>query len=439
MILDDLGKWRRTHYTKDVTPEKDGEQTIIFGWIHEIRDLGKLKFIVLRDREGTVQITIRKNEAPRKVLEKIEKIRRESVIGVKGTIKHTMKAKRRVEILPNEIKVLNIAKVPLPIDTAGRIPASLDKRLDARILDLRISERIAIFKLHHTALSSIRSELTRKGFIEVFTPKILATATEGGAALFPVEYFGKKAYLAQSPQLYKEALTAALERVFEIAQYYRAEESNTSYHLNEFISIDIEAAFMEAEDVMEILEDLIVKTIRELRKKHSEDLERLNPNLESPKKPFKRITYDKALEILEDKGVEIEWGEDINTQGNRVLGEEFKEPYFIVKWPRKLKPFYIKPLEKDPEITDSFDLNWSWLELASGGTRIHDKEELIGSLIEKGLNPESFKPFLTYYDYGMPPHSGWGWGFQRFLMMVTGRRNIREVTLFPRDRDRIVP
>ncbi|RLE49865.1 MAG: aspartate--tRNA(Asn) ligase, partial [Candidatus Methanomethylicota archaeon] len=344
-----------------------------------------------------------------------------------------------VEILPKEIKILNIAKTPLPLDTTGRTPADLDTRLNARILDLRIPCNFAIFKIHHETLNIIRQFLIGEGFIEVFTPKILATATEGGAALFPVIYFEKEAFLAQSPQLYKEILTSVFEKVFEIAQYYRAEEMNTTYHLNEFISVDIEAAFVNANDVMKILEELIVHTISEVKKKCANELEILSQEIIVPKKPFKRITYDEALEILREHDLSLEWGDDLPTKANRILGEIFKEPYFIINWPRKLKPFYIKPKDDDPEITESFDLNWSWLELASGGTRIHVKDLLIERLKEQNLNPEKFEPFLSYYDYGMPPHAGWAIGFQRLLMVITGKKNIREVTLFPRDRDRLVP
>ncbi|RLE55378.1 MAG: aspartate--tRNA(Asn) ligase [Candidatus Methanomethylicota archaeon] len=439
MPLDDLGSWRRTHYTSQITPDLDGEEVIILGWVLELRDLGGIKFLILRDREGTVQVTMPKKLVAKEILKKVKELKRESVIGVRGIVRAMPSAPRRVEVIPVELKILNTAKSPLPIDTTGRVPADLDTRLNARILDLRVPENLAIFKIHHTALNAIREFLIREGFIEVVTPKILATATEGGAALFPVAYFEKEAFLAQSPQLYKEILTSVFEKVFEIAQFYRAEESDTTYHLNEFISVDIEVAFAEAKDVMEVLEQLVVHVIREVKEKCESELKLLGRELEAPKMPFKRITYDEALEILREHNFRIEWGEDLPTPANRKLGEIFDEPYFITDWPRKLKPFYIKPKEENPKITESFDLNWSWLELASGGTRIHRKDMLVERLREQNLNPEKFEPFLTYFEYGMPPHAGWGMGFQRFLMVITGRRNIREVTLFPRDKNRLVP
>ncbi|MCS7366233.1 MAG: aspartate--tRNA(Asn) ligase, partial [archaeon GB-1867-035] len=282
MTFDLLGNWRKTHYTNQITPELDGEEVTIFGWVLDIRDLGGIKFILLRDREGTIQVTVPRSKVKKSVLKKTRKLKRESVIGIKGTVRAMATAPRGVEIIPSEIKILNSAKAPLPIDTTGRIRADLDTRLDMRILDLRVPRNLAIFKIHHVALNAIRHFLIEKGFIEVVTPKILATATEGGAALFPVAYFEKEAYLAQSPQIYKEILTSVFEKVFEIAQFYRAEESDTTYHLNEFISVDIEAAFVEARDVMKILEELIVHVVEEVKNKNKKELKLLGVKLEVP-------------------------------------------------------------------------------------------------------------------------------------------------------------
>ncbi|MEM0084939.1 MAG: aspartate--tRNA(Asn) ligase [Candidatus Methanomethylicia archaeon] len=439
MRLDDLENWRKTHYTNDVTKDRDGKPIVIFGWVDEIRDLGSILFIILKDREGKAQITLNKSNFSKERINEIKKITRESVIGVKGIIKKSEIAKYGVEIIPEDIKILNISKKPLPIDTSGRVFTSLEKRLNMRVLDLRNHKRVAIFKIKNTLIDAIREYLKNHGFIEVFTPKILATATEGGAALFSVDYFGKKAFLAQSPQLYKEALTSAFEKVYEISQFYRAEESDTSYHLNEFISVDIEMAFANREDVMKILEELICFAIDKIITCNKRELEALNIELKQPKLPFKRITYNDALEILKNKNFKINFGEDIPTAGNKILGTEIKEPYFIIDWPLSLKPFYIKPKNDNPELSESFDLNWSWLEIASGGSRIHLKEQLIDRLTKLGLDPSKFEPFITYYDYGMPPHAGWGMGLQRLLMIITNVNDIREVTLFPRDKNRLVP
>ncbi|MEM3542538.1 MAG: amino acid--tRNA ligase-related protein, partial [Candidatus Methanomethylicia archaeon] len=288
MRLDDLENWRKTHYTNDVTKDRDGKPIVIFGWVDEIRDLGSILFIILKDREGKAQITLNKSNFSKERINEIKKITRESVIGVKGIIKKSEIAKYGVEIIPEDIKILNISKKPLPIDTSGRVFTSLEKRLNMRVLDLRNHKRVAIFKIKNTLIDAIREYLKNHGFIEVFTPKILATATEGGAALFSVDYFGKKAFLAQSPQLYKEALTSAFEKVYEISQFYRAEESDTSYHLNEFISVDIEMAFANREDVMKILEELICFAIDKIITCNKRELEALNIELKQPKLPFKR-------------------------------------------------------------------------------------------------------------------------------------------------------
>jgi len=307
-------------------------------------------------------------------------------------------------------------------------------------VDLRRPEERAVFIVNHHLLQVTREFFSARGFIEVVTPRILATATEGGAALFAVDYFGARAYLAQSPQLYKEQLTGSLEKVFEVGVFFRAEESNTTYHLNEFPSLDVEAAFADAEEVMELLEEYLAYVFSELNRRCSEELKALNrPSLPKLSPPFPRVSYDEALKVLMARGVEVKWGEDFSTPALRVLGEEFQGPFFIVDWPTHLKPFYIKPRDDDPSRSHSFDLMYGWLELASGGQRVHDKQQLVERLKQQGLNPDNFKHHLRCYDYGMPPHSGWGLGLARLLMIITGKQNIREVVLYPRDRWRLTP
>lgn len=434
-----LGNWRRTHYTKEIKPELDGKEVTIFGWIREIRDLGRICFIILQDREGTAQITVSREKADEKLVKKIDSLQRQYSIGVKGKVKKTEMTPRGVEIIPNEIRILGVAKHPLPLDVTGRTPALIDVRLDARVLDLCREESRAIFKIQHVTLEVIRKFLSNKGFLEVHTPKIIASATEGGAALFPVKYFEKEAFLAQSPQLYKEQLVIGFEKVFEIAPFFRAEESHTRRHLSEFISIDIEQAFADAEVVMQLLEELVHYVCVCVKERCVEELKTLSHNFQVPTVPFKRFTYDEVLEELRKEGIEIEWGEDIPTPAFRTLGKLHPYFYFITDWPTKSKPFYIKPREDKPQLCEAFDLMWDWIELASGGTRVHSKEMLIERLKEQGLQPESFEFHLKAFDYGMPPHAGWAIGLERLVMMLTGKKNIREVVLFPRDRFRLTP
>jgi nondiscriminating aspartyl-tRNA synthetase len=439
MNLDPLSKWDRTHYSFNVTPQMDGQEVTLFGWVQEVRDLGGIRFVILQDREGTIQITLPKKKVNPEVLSKSDALQKRYSIGVKGTVKKTNMTPRGVEVVPKEIKILGTATPQLPIDITGKTPANIEARLDARALDLCQEKNIAAFKIQHHALEAIRDFLFEKGFVEVHTPRIIATATEGGAALFNVDYFGEKAYLAQSPQLYKEQLVMSLEKVFEVGPFFRAEESHTRRHLSEFVSIDIEQAFVDAEDVMGLLEKVIHHACSTVKKKCTKELATLKHRIVVPAIPFKRLTYDNVIDDLKKKGVEVPWGEDIPTEALRVLGKLYPQFYFITDWPTHSKAFYIKPRADKPELCEGFDLMWRWIELVSGGTRIAEKELLVSRLEEKGLNPEAFKYHLQAFDYGMPPHAGWAIGLERLTMVLTGKKNIREVTFYPRDRVRLTP
>lgn len=404
-----------------------------------MRDLGGLKFFILHDIRGTIQITAPKAKVSQDVLDKIDALTAESVVAVRGKVIAIEQAPRGVEVLPREIKLLNLAATPLPLDPTGRIRADLDTRLDARVLDLRRPRQRAIFRIRHKVLQTVREYLISKNFMEVNTPKIVATATESGAALFPVSYFDREAFLSQSPQLYKEVLTACFDRVFEIGPIFRAEEHDTTRHLNEVTSIDIEAAFVTQDDVMDILEKLIVQVFRRVKEECAEELAILKHELEEPKIPFPRITYDEALRMLDDAGIKIPWGEDLPTPAERKLGELIPTAYFIIDWPTAIKPFYIMPREDNPKLSYAFDLMYKDLELASGGARIHQEELLVKQLKQKGLNPEHFESHLRNFRFGMVPHAGWGLGLDRLVMVLAGLENIREAVLFPRDRKRLTP
>jgi aspartyl-tRNA synthetase len=231
----------------------------------------------------------------------------------------------------------------------------------------------------------------------------------------------------------------SLEKVFEVGPFFRAEESHTRRHLSEFVSVDIEQAFADAKDVMLLLEQVVQHTCKTVKEKCAKELAILKHKLAVPEVPFKRLTYDEVLHALKKEGVEIPWGEDIPTEAFRVLGKLYPCFYFITDWPTHSKAFYIKPRENKPELCEGFDLMWRWIELVSGGTRIAEKSLLIERLKEKGLKPENFKHHLQAFDYGMPPHAGWAIGLERLTMMLTGKKNIREVTFYPRDRLRLTP
>ncbi len=430
----------RTHYSTQITPEMNGSPVTICGWAHEIRDLGGITFLVVRDREGLVQVTLFKKTIDKNVLETVRNISRESVVAVTGNIKKEAKAPNGYELIPAAVTVLGKAESPLPMDTTGKVDADLDTRLDVRFMDLRRPHTQSIFRIRHLILKSIREYLSREGFIEITTPKVVATATEGGTALFPITYFEREAFLNQSPQLFKQLMmSGGLDRVFEIGPIFRAEEHDTRKHLNEATSIDIEASFLDHEDVMAILENLVKYVYSSVAENGASSLKTLGVEIKIPETPFKRITYDEAIKIASDNGEQIEWGDDLTTESEHSIGKTIGEHYFIVDWPSKIKPFYAMPYENKPELCRAFDMMHPRMELSSGAQRVHSYELLRSRITEQGLNADGFDFYLKAFRYGMPPHSGWGLGAERLLMTMLGIDNIREVVLFPRDRKRLSP
>jgi aspartyl-tRNA synthetase len=425
---------KRTHYACQLNATLVGQQVRVGGWIEDIRDIGKLAFVTIRDVTGLCQVIVTDGN-----LQSALQAARQSAVIVTGIVQESKARDFPVELKVSEFTVLTEALHPLPIDPTGRVESAIDKRLDARALDLRNPRVAAIFRLRSAGLKIIRDALTSQGFIEVTTPKIIGSASEGGANLFAFDYFGKrKAYLAQSPQLYKEQLMVGLDRVFEIGPYFRAENSHTVRHLSEFTSIDIEAAFLDYEDVMDILEKVVRKVATELHEKHRADLQAADSKEISVSK-IDRLTYGHCLEELAKDGEKLQFGDDLSDSALRRLGELHPGFYFITDWPLKLKPFYIHGKEGNPQLSKSFDLQYSYLELASGGRRLHDPTTLRSRLLEQGLNPTSFEDHLKVFDWGMPPHSGWGLGYDRLMMVLTASQNVRDVVLYPRDAERLTP
>ena len=425
---------KRTHYACQLNATLVGQQVRVGGWIEDIRDIGKLAFVTIRDVTGLCQVIVTDGN-----LQSALQAARQSAVTVTGIVQESKARDFPVELKVSEFTVLTEALHPLPIDPTGRVESAIDKRLDARALDLRNPRVAAIFRLRSAGLKIIRDALTSQGFIEVTTPKIIGSASEGGANLFAFDYFGKrKAYLAQSPQLYKEQLMVGLDRVFEIGPYFRAENSHTVRHLSEFTSIDIEAAFLDYEDVMDILEKVVRKVATELHEKHRADLQAADSKELSVSK-IDRLTYEQCLEELAKDGEKLQFGDDLSDSALRRLGELHPGFYFIMDWPLKLKPFYIHGKEGNPKLSKSFDLQYSYLELASGGRRLHDPTTLRSRLLEQGLNPASFEDHLKVFDWGMPPHSGWGLGYDRLMMVLTASQNVRDVVLYPRDAERLTP
>ena len=421
-------------FASSINKDHIGQNLTLVGWLEDFRDMGKIGFISARDMTGNFQGVL-----TGELLSALREVPRQSVIMVKGTVQETRAENFQVEVKVEKVEVMSRAVNPLPIDPTGRVKSSMDKRLDSRALDLRNSRIANIFRIRSYVLNLVRNFLYSRMFVEVNTPKIIGSATEGGADLFGFEYFSRKAYLAQSPQLYKEQLTLGLERVFEISPYFRAEPSHTVRHLSEFVSVDLEAAFLDYGNIMDIVQELVISTINDLFVHHNKDMTYFENKQEIMVDRIPRITYQKCLEDLRSLGEKIEFGNDLSDPALKKLGEIYPRFYFIIDWPTKLKPFYILEQEKKPELSKSFDLQYGYLEIVSGGTREHNSERLRNKLLEKGLDPNSFSDHLQTFEWGMPPHSGCGIGFDRFMMILTNSTNIREVVLYPRDTERLSP
>ncbi|HJT84859.1 MAG TPA: aspartate--tRNA(Asn) ligase [Nitrososphaeraceae archaeon] len=425
---------KRTHFAKQLQESQIGQKANVAGWLEDIRDIGKIIFLIIRDITGPIQIIADPKEFPQ-----IKEIPRQSSIILSGEIQKSKAKENPIELRLKEIGEIYYAVHPLPIDPTGRLESAMDKRLDARALDLRNENVSKLFKARSLSLEIIRKTLRDQLFIEVNTPKIIGSASEGGANLFEFDYFKQKAYLAQSPQLYKEQLILAMDRVFEIAPYFRAENSNTVRHLTEFYSVDIEAAFLDYYDIMEIMEQLIKNIMEEINNFGLIDLTKNEPLRRAVNNKFEKINYYNCIDELKKNDDKVDYGDDLSDLSLRKLGQLHPGFYFITEWPLKLKPFYILENEHDPFLSNSFDLQIGYLELISGGSRQHDPNKIRNRLREQGLNPNHFSEHLKTFDWGMPPHAGCGLGLDRLLMTLTGSLNVREVVLYPRDPNRISP
>jgi len=424
----------RTHLIEDLNSSMEGQEVLFGGWIVDLRKLGKMAFLTIRDVTGMCQVIVKGDS-----MTLLEGLNRQSVVRISGKIQASKAKDFNFEILALEIQILAKAEYPLPIDPIGRLESDIDNRLNSRALDMRNQKTASIFKLRSQVLASIRETLIKRKFIEINTPKIIGSASEGGADLFSLDYFGKQAYLAQSPQLYKEQMTIGLERVFEISSFYRAEKSHTGRHLSEFTSVDIEAAMMDYTDVMDVLESIVVDVFKNTSENSKTEQEEIGYKIKVPNSPFERVSYTKALDELGEMDIKLEFGEDLQDSHLRSLGEKHPGFFFLTDWPMKLKPFYIHEKDDDHTLSRSFDLQYGYLELSSGGRRLHDPEQLKTRLKEQNLDPVSFEEHLKTFGWGMPPHSGWGMGLDRLMTVLIGIDNVREVVLYPRDPDRLKP
>jgi aspartyl-tRNA synthetase len=439
-----LDGWPPFKALPELSRADDGKEVAVAGWVEDTRNLGGIAFLLLRQRHGTLQVTTVKAEHA-EMFRALTGIPRESVLAIRGTVKANAKVRNGFEIFPTSYEVLSLSEKPLPLGVVDQVRAEMDTRLDNRFMDLRKRDTRAVFQLRAHIAMGIRKYMEGAGFVETHTPKIISAGAEGGATLFRVDYFGRTAYLAQSPQLYKQMLMATgLDRVYEIAPAFRAELSDTVRHTSEFISFDAEMAFIRSqEEVLQVLEQAVARTLSHVKKAAATELDLLGAEIEVPKTPVPRLHYEEAREILAEEGREIPGGEDIDTESEKILGEAMKREghllFYIVEYPSEIKPFYIMVNEEEPEYSHSFDLEYMGDEMASGGQREHRYDELVRRITHKGLEPGDFEFYLKAFRYGMPPHGGWGFGLDRFAAKVAGLGNIREAILFPRDRHRLTP
>ena len=430
---------------KDSSNIKAGDGIVtIKGWVQDIRNLGGISFIALRDRYGVIQLTLPKKKIDPELFGSITKLSRESVISVVGEVKGSNQTDLGVEVIPQSFVLESEAAVPLPLGVIDKVTAELDTRLNNRFMDVRKPEIKAIFELKSMMVELIEEAVRSNGFTQVYTPKIGAAGAEGGAELFKVKYFEKDAYLAQSPQLYKQILmSTGLDRVFEIGPAFRAERSNTNRHVTEFISFDGEMSWIDNEEqVMAMIEEIIDHVLRGLKEKGAKQLALLGKEITVPARPDPILTYSECVKIVNDGGLDIKEGEDLGTEGEKIVGDYMmakgSDLYFIAEYPEEAKPFYI--MEKDgTPYSFSFDLDYRGQEISSGGQREHRYDKLVARMEKKGLNPDDFGFYLDAFKYGMPPHGGWGIGIERLLVKMLDLSNIREAILFPRDPARLAP
>ncbi|ABM79912.1 aspartate--tRNA(Asn) ligase [Hyperthermus butylicus] len=439
-------KLRERVYIRDLL-EKGviGNEYTVAGWVDTVRVHGGLVFVVVRDRTGKMQLVVKRNIS-REAWEHARKLAPESVVAARGRLVESKAALGGRELQVYELEVLNKAD-PLPIDIYAPDKTTLAKRLDWRFLDLRNPRNQLIMRIAAEVARAAREWFVENGFIEIFTPKIVGAATEGGAEVFSIVYFDKPAFLAQSPQLYKQmGVIAGLEKVFEIGPAFRAEPHHTTRHLTEYTSIDLEMGFIDSyEDVMDIVEAVIRHVISSVLSRYRSEIKEYFPNaITEPPKEIPRITIREAYKLLEAAGTPVEWGEDLSSEAERKLGEIVEREYgsylvFVTEYPWAVRPFYTMRKSDEPDWTYSFDLLMRGLEIATGGQREHRYDVLVKQLEEKGLNPRNFEWYLAMFRYGAPPHGGAGIGLERVVMQLLGLGNIREARMLPRDPERLVP
>ncbi len=432
------------------TPKLAGEKATLSGWVNVRRDHGKIIFIDLRDRTGIIQVVFVPNKKNPDFQKLAETLRSEYTVEITGMINERPKnminkkiPTGKVELLAEELIILNSAQ-PLPIDLgAENLDMNLETLLDLRPLTLKHAKVRAIFKVQAEIVKSFHLFFSQNGFIEIQAPKIVAEATEGGSEVFPIEYFESKAYLAQSPQFYKQIMAGVFERVFTIGNVYRAEPHDTTRHLNEYTSLDMEMGFIKDHtDLMKLENEWLEYLAEYLKNTCAAEFELLGAKIPQTEKDIPAIAFLEAKKIAreisgkktDDLDLEPEEERILSEYAAKELGSEF---LFVTHYPAKKRPWYTMPDDKDPQYTKSFDLLFRGVEITTGGQRINNYDQLAQSIKSRGINPDNFKFYLMAFQYGMPPEGGLAIGLERLTAKLLGLANVKEATLFPRDMKRI--
>jgi aspartyl-tRNA synthetase len=425
--------------------EKVGEQVTVRGWVQAIRDQKRMQFMIVRDETGLAQVILGKEEEPSELNEAVSALTAESAVTVTGTVVADERVKLGgLELRLEKLAVDSLAEPELPIAA----DSALDKRMDWRYLDLRRAERRLIFEVQSTAEHAMREYWRNDGFIELHSPKLMGSASESGAELFKVEYFDRQAYLAQSPQFYKQmAMAAGFGRVFEVGPVFRANPSFTSRHDTEFTSVDVEIAWIDShEDVMSFEERWLAHVLAAVKSEHGETIEAtFETELVVPSPPFPRVSLEHAKELLREHGHEAPGAaHDLDPPSERALSAIVKELHghefaFVTDYPTTVRPFYHMRHADQPTLTKSFDLLWRGIELTTGAQREHRYEQLLVQAHDKGVDVGPIQYYLDFFRFGAPPHGGFGFGLTRLLMQMLGQENVREVTFLYRGPHRLEP
>ena len=435
----------RENYSTDLK-SKVGAEVSYSGWVQETRDLGGIKFLLIKDKNGFAQVAFPKKAVSEEIFLKFDSITKESVVSVFGTVKESPQAPNGIEIIPSSLEIVSLAYAPVPLDTSGKIVSGQSNRLDYRCLDLRSPKSIAVFTIQAKLLEGAQEYLNKEGFTQVFTPCLMGVASESGAQVFSVNYFKTKAYLRQDPQLHRQlTIAGGMEKIYDIGPCWRAEYSNTTKHLCEHRVIAAEAAYIKDEVETEKFEsEMIVSALKKVRKDCKAELELLGAKIKIPELPFPEFRFPEVYEILSGQGVNLPRGEDMTTEAEKALWEHVRkkhksEFYFLNRFPFAAKPFYVMRVDSEPEWARSVDLYYKGMEMSSGGQREHRHGTLSKQVLEKGFNPESVEWFTKFFKYGVPPHGGFAIGIERLTMQLLGLPNIRDAVLFPRDPERLTP